>query len=119
MKLTDKQLIQVKQILDKANWSGVVSHPDRWPKDGDRVCRYLDTQKFSLNAIREHIESTDLLEVFENCGCDIDIFPQAVAKWIADGLAMDRVRRFLYNPKRNRPGHGWYLPETWVFSIVG
>lgn len=118
MELTLKQLNQVKQLLDGATWTGQVSHPDRYPEDGDKACRYLQGQRFSHKAIKSFVADLDVVDVYEQAKNEVDNVPTVCASMIADGIAMDRVRRFLH--KRNgKPGNGWYLPESWVFEIVG
>jgi len=117
MELSKQQLQQVKSILDAANWFGEASHPDRVnEQDAEKACRYLNRQRFSVKAIREHTDGLDVVDVYERADGEVDNVPQVVAAMIADSLAMDRVRRFLYHSKR-LPGHGWYLPESWVFLI--
>ena len=117
MELTTKQLHEVKSILDNANWYGEASHPDGVnEQDAEKACQYLNRQRFSLKVIREHTDVLDVVDVYERAQDQVDNVPEVVAAMIADSLAMDRVRRFLYNSKK-LPGHGWYLPESWVFLI--
>ena len=85
-------------------------------QDAEKACRYLNRQRFSLKAIREHTDSLDVVDVYERAQDQVDNVPKVVVSMIADSLAMDRVRRFMYNSKK-LPGRGWYLPESWVFTI--
>ena len=116
MQLTNSQLVQVKKILDEALWDGEVSHPDRYPDDGYNACNYMNKQRFSMKKIAEFVKDVDTVDVYEHANNQVEYVPEAVAVLIADGLATDRVRPFLYK-KTRKPGHGWYLPESWVFSL--
>lgn len=114
MKLTKEQLREIKIELDNATWTGEFSHPHHVNGDEEKACNYLDTQKFSIKTIKEHIGEIDKTDLDPMPPEDL---PAYIAAWIADRVAFDRVRRFLYNP-RKAPGNGWYLPESWVFQIA-
>lgn len=117
MDLTIKQLRQVKEILDAANWAGCCSHPDRLnEEDAEKAYRYLQSQQFSLHAIEEYTDKLDVADVYEICDFNVDQVPATVASMIADSIGMDRIRKYLYDPKK-KPGNRWHLPESFVLSI--
>ena len=109
MKTTNEFLNKVKQVLDGANWSYQFSHPDNVNGDEEKAISYLDGQKFSIGKIKEFTNEINEDDLDENSA-------EYVAAWIADGLAFDRVRKYLYNSSKKH-GNGWYLPESFIFQI--
>lgn len=102
---------EVKQLLDYADWTADVGHPDKWPDDLDKAIQYLGKTKFSAKAIKAEIDASSI----EECYDDSDICPEIIAQHIAHSMAMARISQFIWRPGES---YGkWGVPDSTVFKI--
>ena len=104
---------KVKHILDGATWN--YEFCSRTPgADIQKALRFLDTQRFSIQAIENALPELDGTDIDDDWA--EDEVNNYAARWLADQLAWGRVSRFLYD--RARRPNGWSIDESVCFKLT-
>lgn len=121
-KNTNKFLAEVKELLDNANWNFEACEPNSNYDDVEKALDYLNTQKFSIQKIREQ-----LADVWEDYRYNVkndditshDECVELAAKMIADRLAFDRITPYIWQTYKPGVDNGkkWFINETVSFKI--
>ena len=98
-------LNEVKNILDNATWH--YEYCGDLGSDTEKALYYLDSQKFSISKIEEFIHIIE--------GEDLAT-PKEVAISIADSIARDRIRKYIWSEK-NKGDDKWAISDSTSFKI--
>jgi hypothetical protein len=124
--LTSEFIYKVKSVLDSADWSYEICHPDRHHADFDKACHYLYTQKFSAKMVAEQLEENwdEIIEMIRdlksrNCAKDDFSNAEVAAKYIADSLAQERIMKFRWTStfKDGMDSKKWFICDSLIFKI--
>jgi len=104
--LTTDLLKEIKQVLDRSDWSFCSGQTT----DSEKACDYLNKQKWSLGYLKNYFEnSADINFINELIEDNVD-FVSAFVNEAAPNIAEDRCRKFMWNGKIY--SNGWDLEST-------
>ena len=104
------EISAVKSLLDHADWSADILHPEKWTDDLYKAINYLCKCRFSHLSINNEIVDSELQEIYGS-----DISSELVAIHISHNIAMNRISRYIW--QRGDSTRKWAIPESTIFKI--